>query len=320
MSGTLPAHEPDCLEEESDSVELLLQSRPRDLGGFSVRRVLPAASRRLVGPFIFFDHFGPTQLPAGTGMDVRPHPHIGLCTVTYLYEGEIIHRDSLGNVQPIRPGDINWMVAGRGIVHSERSSDDERRRGPACMASRAGWRFRSPTRRQTLASSTIPRHHPEGRTTGSRTRHPGRNRLRRPLSCRRLSPTLYVHGRLEAGARLPIDDEHAERAIYVAEGSIRCDGRTFTDGTMVVLRPGRAGNHRDRQAHPADARRRRQARRRATRLVELRLELPRLASNARKRTGKTTTFPASRTTTRAHAPSRPLSRAHIPSNVPAPAG
>ena len=130
MSGTLPAHEPECLETESDSVELLLQARPRDLGGFAVRRVLPAASRRQVGPFIFFDHFGPAQLPAGTGMDVRPHPHIGLATVTYLFEGEIIHRDSLGNVHPIRPGDINWMIAGRGIVHSERSSDEERRRGP----------------------------------------------------------------------------------------------------------------------------------------------------------------------------------------------
>src|SRR5687768_3862294 len=121
MSGTFPANAPDVVPDGSTSVELMLDGRPRDLGGFSVRRVLPAIERRLIGPLIFFDHFGPATLPIGTGLDVRPHPHIALATVTYLFQGEIIHRDSLGNVQPICPGDINWMVAGRGIAHSERS-------------------------------------------------------------------------------------------------------------------------------------------------------------------------------------------------------
>jgi redox-sensitive bicupin YhaK (pirin superfamily) len=114
----------------NDTIELILDGRPRDLGGFDVARLLPAAARRLVGPFIFFDHMGPAQLAPGQGMDVRPHPHIGLATVTYLYEGEILHRDSLGSHQPIRPGDINWMTAGRGIVHSERTAPEQRSAGP----------------------------------------------------------------------------------------------------------------------------------------------------------------------------------------------
>jgi redox-sensitive bicupin YhaK (pirin superfamily) len=109
---------PECVHAESESVELLIGARPRDLGGFSVRRVLPAMTRRLVGPFIFYDHMGPAQMAVGEGMDVRPHPHIALATVTYLFKGEIDHRDSVGSVKTIRPGDVNWMVAGRGIAHS----------------------------------------------------------------------------------------------------------------------------------------------------------------------------------------------------------
>src|SRR5512138_3660960 len=110
---------PEPVEPE---VESILTPRDRDLGGFVVRRLLPASRHRTVGPFVFFDHFGPTGLAPGQGMDVRPHPHINLATVTYLFAGEIVHRDSLGSLQPIRPGDINWMTAGRGIVHSERTA------------------------------------------------------------------------------------------------------------------------------------------------------------------------------------------------------
>src|SRR3954454_5045113 len=113
------------------TVDLDLHPRTRDLGdGFSVRRVLPSPQLRMVGPFIFFDHFGPVRLDSGRGLDVRPHPHINLATVTYLFEGEILHRDSLGSEQPIRPGAVNWMHAGSGIVHSERSPADERKAGP----------------------------------------------------------------------------------------------------------------------------------------------------------------------------------------------
>ena len=110
-------------------IALVIEPRPRDLGGFSVRRLLPAAGNRMVGPFIFLDHMGPAVMEQGAGMDVRPHPHIALATVTYLFEGEILHRDSLGNQRPIHPGDVNWMLAGRGIAHSERSSPEQRARG-----------------------------------------------------------------------------------------------------------------------------------------------------------------------------------------------
>jgi len=111
------------------SIERVIEGRPRDLGGFSVRRLLPAAGRRTIGPFIFFDHIGPARFEPGQGVDVRPHPHIGLATVTYLFEGAFMHRDSLGTVQLIEPGAVNWMVAGRGIAHSERTPA-EMRRGP----------------------------------------------------------------------------------------------------------------------------------------------------------------------------------------------
>ena len=112
--------------ESTPDIATLIDGKPRDIGGFGVRRLLPSAARRRVGPFVFFDHMGPANLAAGQGLDVRPHPHIGLATVTYLFDGEILHRDSLGSRQAIRPGAVNWMTAGSGIVHSERSADQER--------------------------------------------------------------------------------------------------------------------------------------------------------------------------------------------------
>ncbi|MGD9511992.1 MAG: pirin family protein, partial [Geminicoccaceae bacterium] len=122
-----PAEGPDC-PDPPNSVELMLLPRAHDVGGFEVRRALPAKERQMVGPFIFFDQMGPGELLVGQGLDVRPHPHIGLSTVTYLFEGEILHRDSLGSHQPIRPGDVNWMTAGRGIAHSERTDQALRTR------------------------------------------------------------------------------------------------------------------------------------------------------------------------------------------------
>ncbi|MEJ2028165.1 MAG: pirin family protein, partial [Limibacillus sp.] len=121
-----PAESPDCRSCESAQVELMIQPRERDLGGFSVRRLLPVAQRRKVGPFVFFDAMGPADFPPGEGINVRPHPHIGLATLTYLFEGEILHHDSLGYLQAIRPGAENWMTAGRGIVHSERTAPEVR--------------------------------------------------------------------------------------------------------------------------------------------------------------------------------------------------
>jgi redox-sensitive bicupin YhaK (pirin superfamily) len=239
MSGTLPANEPTCLNAESASVELVIDARPRDIGGFSVRRVLPAVARRAVGPFLFFDHMGPADLPPGAPFDVRPHPHIALATVTYLFDGAIDHRDSLGSFQAIEPGAVNWMVAGRGIVHSERTSPENRARGlrmhgiQSWVALPLEHEEAEPTFEHHPAK-TIPRITKDKATldviagTGFGARSP----------VNVVWPTLYVHALLEAGARIAMDDGHEERAIYVVDGALGCDGRTFRPGTMVILRPG----------------------------------------------------------------------------------
>jgi redox-sensitive bicupin YhaK (pirin superfamily) len=239
MSGTLPANEPACHETASPSVALVIDARPRDVGGFSVRRLLPSASQRLVGPFIFFDHMGPADLAPGAGFNVRPHPHIGLATVTYLFDGEIVHRDSLGSIQPIRPGDVNWMVAGRGIAHSERTSAEAQRTGIGIHGIQS-W-VALPLEHEEMA----PRfEHHATRTIPTVERDGARLDViagtafgaRSPVAC--LSPTLYVHARLDAGARLTVDTEHEERAVYIVEGAISCDDRRFAAGTLVVFRTG----------------------------------------------------------------------------------
>ncbi len=247
--STLPAHDPECLHAESASIELVIDARPRDLGGFSVRRVLPSMRRRLVGPFIFFDHMGPAHLAVGEGLDVRAHPHIGLATVTFLFEGEILHRDSVGSFQPIKPGDVNWMVAGRGIAHSERSPAEARREGVRVHGIQS-WvalpieHEETEPRFEHHPSSTMPRITREGVVLEviAGTAYGARS----PVAV--LSPTLYVHAQLEAGARLPIDDEHEARAIYVVEGAIGCDERAFGPGTMIVLRQGAAVTVEAREA------------------------------------------------------------------------
>ncbi len=239
MSGTLPANEPRSIPDGSPSIELEIDARPRDVAGFPVRRVLPSLHRRRVGPFTFFDHMGPAELAPGEGFDVPPHPHIGLATVTYLFTGEVDHRDSLGTFQPIVPGDVNWMVAGRGIAHSERSNAAERRTG-AHVHGIQSWvaipveHEDDEPRFEHHPRSTLPRITREGVVLDviAGTAYGARS----PVGV--LSPTLYVHAQLEAGARLDVDDEHEERAIYVVEGSIRCDERAFPPGTLLVLRPG----------------------------------------------------------------------------------
>jgi redox-sensitive bicupin YhaK (pirin superfamily) len=238
-SWTLGVGEDMPMGAESATIETVIVARSRDLGGFTVRRALPSAVRRLIGPFIFFDHMGPVRLAPGEGLDVRPHPHIGLATVTYLFDGEIIHRDSLGSVEAIRPGDVNWMLAGRGIVHSERSSPEERLQGVQvhgiqCWVALPTDAEESAPRFEHHAVMNIPRLARDGVTldvvAGTAFG------LRSPVGV--LSSTLYVHARLEAGAKLTIDTEHEERAIYVVEGRIRCDGRTFPTGNLVILRSG----------------------------------------------------------------------------------
>jgi redox-sensitive bicupin YhaK (pirin superfamily) len=222
------------------TVELDLEGRRRDLGnGFSVRRVLPSAARRMVGPFIFVDHMGPVGLPAGQGLDVRPHPHVNLATVTYLFEGEILHRDTLGSEQPIRPGAVNWMTAERGIAHSERSPALERKSGPRVHGMQL-W-VALPTAHEEDAPSF--QHHgaetiPEVGRDGARLRVIAGEAygVRSPVAV--LSPLFYVEARLEAGATLQLPDEHAGRAAYVAEGSVSSDGELHGESRLLVYRKG----------------------------------------------------------------------------------
>lgn len=220
-------------------IERVIEPRPRDLGGFEVRRVLPAGGRQMVGPFIFFDHMGPAEFAPGTGIDVRPHPHICLATVTYLFEGEIVHRDSLGFVQPIRPGDVNWMTAGRGIAHSERTDAEQRLQGARIHG------IQSWVALPKSAEESEPAffHHPAA-TLPTIERVGVRMRViagtafgqRSPVAV--FSETLYVDVALGKGSQLEVPDEHRERAIYVAEGRIEFDGAEFEGGRMIVLNEG----------------------------------------------------------------------------------
>jgi redox-sensitive bicupin YhaK (pirin superfamily) len=239
MSENLPDHEPHCAGCAAPSVELLIQGRPRDLGGFTVRRLLPSPQRRLVGPFIFLDQMGPAEILPGAGFDVRPHPHIALATLTYLFDGAIMHRDSVGSVQVIHPGDVNWMVAGRGIVHSERATPELRASGFRIYGLQC-WLALPLAEEETEPSFT---HHPQA--TIPRLEREGvkldviaGNAFGERSPVEVLSPTLYVQARMDAGATLQIDAEHAERALFVVEGAIEIEGQKFEAGDMLVLREG----------------------------------------------------------------------------------
>lgn len=234
----MPANEPLSASGEG-AIELVIEGRPRDLGGFVVRRVLPSPVRRALGPFVFYDHLGPVTFGAGQGIDVRPHPHIALATITYLFDGEFVHRDSLGSVQPIRPGDVNWMIAGRGIAHSERTGAEVRARGGALHGIQS-W-VALPTAHEEMP----PRfeHHP--RASMPRLQQPGVELLviagsaygaTAPTGV--MSPTLYVHARMQPGASLVIDELHPERGVYVASGTIECAGQRSSEGALLVLRAG----------------------------------------------------------------------------------
>jgi redox-sensitive bicupin YhaK (pirin superfamily) len=236
-------------EHPSAEIELVVRGRPRDLGGFHVRRVLPTAARRLIGPFVFFDHMGPSTFPAGQGIDVRPHPHIALATVTYLFAGEILHRDSLGSDQRIVPGDVNWMVAGRGIVHSERTAADYRKQAHALHGIQA-W-----VALPLDAEETEPGFHHHPRASLPSWQKPGIELsliagtgygLQSPVPV--ASPTLYAAVQLEAAAVLPLPAEHAERAFYVVSGAVECAGDHFGESELVVLKPGATLELRAREA------------------------------------------------------------------------
>jgi hypothetical protein len=225
---------------EGAMLELVIDSRPRDLGGgLRVGRVLPFARRRMVGPFIFLDHMGPADLAPGEGVEVRPHPHVGLATVTYLFDGEIRHRDSLGANQPIRPGEVNWMTAGSGIVHSERTDPSLRSSGGFLHGIQA-W-VALPERDEECAPAFS---HYDGGALPEMTEKGLRGRLIAGAAygltsgVETRSPLFYLHAELEEGARAALPREHAERAAYVVAGAVRCGGDVFAAGRMLVFEAG----------------------------------------------------------------------------------
>jgi redox-sensitive bicupin YhaK (pirin superfamily) len=221
-------------------LELVIDQRRRDLGGFEVGRVLPAAERRMVGPFVFFDHMGPVDFPAGIPrtVDVRPHPHIGLATVTYLFDGEIMHRDSLASEQAIRPGEVNWMTAGRGITHSERF-ERARAHGDHVHGIQA-W-VALPKEQEESAPAFF--HHgaadlPTYEGGGMWARLIAGEAFGARANVRTHSPMFYVHWRLDAGARAQLPAEYSQRAAYIASGSVEVGNRRFGPGQMLLFSPG----------------------------------------------------------------------------------
>ncbi|GHD69249.1 pirin-like protein [Luteimonas padinae] len=223
-------------------IELVIPQRRRDLGAFEVGRVLPFAKRRMVGPYIFFDRMGPKRMAPGLPLeaDVRPHPHIGLSTITYLFDGEIMHRDSLSSEQPIRPGEVNWMTAGRGITHSERFEELRAHGGP--LDGIQAW-VALPDEREEMdpgfwhyASDALPVFDGDGivgRMIAGRLAG-----VESPVQVD--SPQFYVHWQLREGARASLPAEYSERAVYVVSGEVEVAGQRIEAGSMAVLEPGQA--------------------------------------------------------------------------------
>ena len=223
-----------------DAIETVIIPRARDLGGFEVRRALPSARRQMVGPFIFWDQMGPAEFLLGTGMDVRPHPHIGLATVTYLFDGEVMHKDSLGTDIPIRPGAMNLMSAGKGIVHSERTGQAARAKGEGKLFGIQAW-------------VALPRSHEEGDPgfthyaesdlpviagDGVELRLIAGEALGRRSPVATPMAMIYADAQLQAGASLPFDPTYEERGLYTVSGTIEIAGDRFGPGQLLVFKPG----------------------------------------------------------------------------------
>ncbi len=223
------------------AIETIIVPRARDLGGFEVRRALPSAKRQMIGPFIFFDQMGPAEFITGQGIDVRPHPHINLATVTYLFEGEIMHRDSLGTEQPIEPGAVNWMSAGRGIVHSERTAPERKARGQKLFG------IQSWVALPRAAEESAPNfaHHdatalPVIADRGKSVRLIVGHAFGKTSPVQTASEMIYADIALEPDASVPIDAAHEERGLYLVSGNVEIAGDRFGPGQLLVLRPGDA--------------------------------------------------------------------------------
>lgn len=237
-----PAIEPHCPEAGSlDDIETLIVPRARDLGGFEVRRALPSPKRQMVGPFVFFDQMGPAEFINEGGIDVRPHPHIGLSTVTYLYQGEFEHRDSVGSHQMIYPGEVNLMTAGRGVTHSERTSQQTRAKQNRLFGIQT-WIALPEEHEETEAAFE---HH--GKTAlpflqgeGKEVRLILGNAWGETAPAKSFSEMFYADAVLQAGAKIPLPDNHEDRGLYIVEGSVVIAGQSYDAGQMMVFRPGDA--------------------------------------------------------------------------------
>jgi redox-sensitive bicupin YhaK (pirin superfamily) len=217
----------------------IIGGRERDLGGFVVRRVLPDHHTPMVGPFIFFDHLGPARFAPGQGIDVRPHPHIALATVTYLFEGSLQHRDSVGSVRDIQPGDVNWMTAGRGIVHSERTPAATRAGGAAVHGIQSWVALPDGHEDVDAAFAHYPAADlPQRSSAGTQFSVIAGEAFGLTSPVATLWPTLYVDARMHAAATLDVPDAHAERAVYVAQGELQVDDVRLGEGQMAVFAAG----------------------------------------------------------------------------------
>jgi redox-sensitive bicupin YhaK (pirin superfamily) len=227
------------LGDAVDAIETVIIPRARDLGGFEVRRALPSGQRQMVGPFIFFDQMGPAEFLTGQGLDVRPHPHIGLGTVTYLLKGRMHHRDSLGTDQWIEPGAVNWMKAGWGITHSERTDGEVRQTGQTLFGLQT-WLALPKDREDDPAAfvhtpeAALPVLEGEGKTVRLILGHGWGEAAPMPTP----TPMIYADATLAPGAVLPLPDDHEDRGIYILKGEVTVGGQTFPTGQMLVFRPG----------------------------------------------------------------------------------
>ncbi|MEP0942298.1 MAG: pirin family protein [Rhizobiaceae bacterium] len=236
-----PIQNPEDITANAAFLETLIVPRARDIGGFEVRRALPAPQRQMVGPFIFFDQMGPAEFITEGGIDVRPHPHIGLGTVTYLYEGEFEHRDSLGTHQMIYPGEVNWMVAGRGVTHSERTSAETRASKHSLFGVQT-W-IALPENREDMAPDF--EHHGEQALplicdAGTEARLILGSAYGQTSPVTMQSETFYVDVQLEPGTAFPLPDNHEDRGVYITRGAVEIAGQTFETGQMMIFRPGDA--------------------------------------------------------------------------------
>jgi redox-sensitive bicupin YhaK (pirin superfamily) len=236
----LPVPEPECVDPaRPGAVDVVVEASSKDLGGFRVRRALPSDRRRMVGPFVFLDHMGPALFPVGQGIDVRPHPHIGLATVTWLTDGSLYHRDSLGSRQPIAPGAVNWMTAGRGIVHSERTAPEERAaphhiEGLQCWVAlpfaheetEPGFAHHDAAELPAVEDKGVSLRLIAGEVYGKRS----------PV--RVFSEMFFADARLDPGAVLPLPDQQVERAAYLLDGEMEIAGEVFGPHRLLVFRPG----------------------------------------------------------------------------------